>query len=185
MSRDITSAVNTILESDNLSPFLAVDLAFDGGHFVCWTGYGNISFGGTTFIGGGDFLNVSQISETAEIQANGINVTLSGIPSDLISSALNETYQGRPAKLYLGVLDANGAVVADPYLIFSGRMDTMGIEDSGDTANISLTAESRLIDLERSRERRYTSEDQKIDYPNDKGLEFIADLQDKEIVWGR
>jgi hypothetical protein len=64
-------------------------------------------------------------------------------------------------------------------------MDTMGIEDSGDTANIGLTAESRLIDLERSRERRYTSEDQKIDYPNDKGLEFIADLQDKEIVWGR
>ena len=64
-------------------------------------------------------------------------------------------------------------------------MDTMGIEDTGDTANISLTAESRLIDLERSRERRYTSEDQKIDYPNDKGLEFIADLQDKEIVWGR
>jgi len=185
MSRGITNAVNTILESDNLSPFLAVDLAFDGGHFVCWTGYGSITFNGTTFFGGGDFLNVSQISETAEIQANGINVTLSGIPSDLISSALNETYQGRPAKLYLGVLDVNGAVVADPYLMFSGRMDTMSIKDSGDTANISLTAESRLIDLERSRERRYTSEDQKIDYPNDKGLEFIADLQNQEIVWGR
>lgn len=185
MSRNITTAFNNILESDNLSPFLAVDLSFDGGNFVTWTGYGNITFGGTTYIGGGDFLNVSQISETADIQANGINITLSGIPSDLISSALNETYQGRPAKLYLGVLDGNGAVVADPYLIFSGRMDTMGIEDTGDTANISLTAESRLIDLERSRERRYTSEDQKIDYPNDKGLEFIADLQEKEIVWGR
>jgi hypothetical protein len=64
-------------------------------------------------------------------------------------------------------------------------MDVMGIEDSGDTANINVTAESRLIDLERSRERRYTSEDQKINYPNDKGLEFIADLQDKELVWGR
>ena len=185
MSRGLTTAVNNILISDNLSPFFAVDLAFDGGHFVPWTGYGDITFGGTTFIGGGDFLGISQISETFEIQANGINITLSGIPSDLISSALNETYQGRPAKLYLGLLDANGAVVADPYLMFSGRMDTMGIEDSGDTANIGLTAESRLIDLERSRERRYTSEDQKIDYPNDKGLEFIADLQDKEIVWGR
>ena len=184
MSRDITSAVNTILESDNLSPFLAVDLAFDGGNFVCWTGYGNITFGGTTYFGSGDFLNVSQISETADIQANGINITLSGIPSDLISSALNETYQGRPAKLYLGLLDDNNAVVDDPYLMFSGRMDTMGIEDSGDTANIGLTAESRLIDLERSRERRYTSEAQKIDYPTDKGLEFIAELQDKEIIWG-
>lgn len=185
MSRGITGAVNTIFESDNLSPFMAIDLEFDGGNFYAWTGYGNITFNGATFIGGGDFLNVSQISETSEIQANGISVNLSGIPSDLISSALSETYQGRPAKLYLGVLDANSAVVADPYLIFSGRMDVMGIEDSGDTANINVTAESRLIDLERSRERRYTSEDQKINYPNDKGLEFIADLQDKEIVWGR
>jgi hypothetical protein len=184
MSRDITSAVNTILESNSLSPFFAIDLEFDGGNFLAWTGYGDISFGGTTYIGSGDFLNVSQISETADIQANGINISLSGIPSELISSALNETYQGRPAKLYLGLLDSNNAVVADPYLMFSGRMDTMGIEDSGDTANIGITAESRLIDLERSRERRYTSEDQKIDYPNDKGLEFIADLQDKEILWG-
>ena len=64
-------------------------------------------------------------------------------------------------------------------------MDLMSIDDSGDTANINVTAESRLIDLDRTRERRYTSEDQKIDFPNDKGLEFIADLQDKEIVWGR
>ncbi len=184
MSRDLTTSVNTILESNSLKPFFALDLEFDGGNFVAWTGYGNITFGGTTYFGSGDFLNVSQISETADIQANGINITLSGIPSDLISSALNETYQGRPAKLYLGLLDDNNAVVSDPYLMFSGRMDTMGIEDSGDTANIGLTAESRLIDLERSRERRYTSEDQKIDYPTDKGLEFIADLQDKEIIWG-
>ena len=48
-----------------------------------------------------------------------------------------------------------------------------------------MTAESKLIDLERSRARRYTSEDQKIDYPDDKGLDFIADLQDKAVVWGR
>ena len=36
-----------------------------------------------------------------------------------------------------------------------------------------------------SRQRRYTSEDQKIDYPNDKGLEFVAEIAEKEIVWGR
>ena len=36
-----------------------------------------------------------------------------------------------------------------------------------------------------TRVRRYTAEDQKIDYPNDKGLEFVAEMAEKEIVWGR
>lgn len=185
MTRSVTSAVNTIFESDSVKPFLAIDLAFDGGNFVAWTGYGNLEFGGTTYVGAGDFLSVSPVKENAEVQANGIDISLSGIPSDLISSALNETYQGRSCKLFLGVLDSSNAVVADPITLFSGRMDLMTIDDSGDTASLNVTAESRLIDLDRTRERRYTSEDQKIDFPNDKGLEFIADLQDKEITWGR
>ena len=42
----------------------------------------------------------------------------------------------------------------------------------------------RLIDLDRSRARRFTSEDQKIDYPDDKGLEMVASLQDTVIIWG-
>ena len=63
-------------------------------------------------------------------------------------------------------------------------MDVMNISESGDSAQITINGESRLIDLDVPRVRRYTSEDQKIDFPNDKGLEYIADLQDKEIVWG-
>ena len=63
-------------------------------------------------------------------------------------------------------------------------MDVMTIEDAGATATINVSAESRLIDLDRSRTRRFTSEDQKIDYPNDKGLEMVASLQDKQITWG-
>tara|TARA_Y100000004_G_scaffold192202_1_gene252352 strand:- start:21 stop:578 length:558 start_codon:yes stop_codon:yes gene_type:complete len=185
MSRNLTSAVNTIFESSSVTPFLAINLAFDGGNFLAWTGYGNITFDSTTFVGAGDFLSVSPIKESSEVQANGIDITLSGVPSSLISSALNETYQGRSCKLYLGVLDSSNAVVSDPYVLFSGRMDLMNIDDSGEKANISVTAESRLIDLDRTRERRYTSEDQKIDFPNDQGLEFITDLQDKEIIWGR
>ena len=35
------------------------------------------------------------------------------------------------------------------------------------------------------RVRRYTLEDQKLNFPNDKGLEFIPSLQNKDITWGR
>ena len=63
-------------------------------------------------------------------------------------------------------------------------MDVMTIEDAGDTANISLSAESRLIDLERARVRRYTNNDQQNQFAGDTSLRFVADLQDKEIAWG-
>ena len=183
MTRDLTTALNTQFTSSEMQPFLAIDLAFDGGDFLSWTGYGNITFGGKTYIGSGDVISVSPPQETAQIQANGINITLSSIPSELVSSALSETYQGRTAIVYLGAL-SNGSPVADPYAIFQGQMDLMTISDNGESAIIKLSAESRLIDLDRARERRFTSEDQKIDFPDDKGLEYVDDLQDKEIVWG-
>ena len=63
-------------------------------------------------------------------------------------------------------------------------MDLMTIEDGGETASISVTAESRLIDLNRAKERRFTDNDQKIDYPDDKGLQHIQGLQEKQISWG-
>lgn len=184
MTRGITTALNDEFTASELEPFFAVDMAFDGGSFRVWTGYGDITIDTNTFVGAGDILSISGLSETGTVQANGITVGLSGINASLIASALTETYQGRSCKVYFGAL-VNGAVVSDPYVVFSGRMDIMTIEDAGETATVTITAESRLIDLDRSRERRYTSEDQKIDYPSDKGLELIADLQDKQIIWGQ
>jgi hypothetical protein len=98
---------------------------------------------------------------------------------------LNENYQSRDATVFFGALDNNNAVIADPYAIFKGFMDIMSITEDSETATMSLTLESRLIRLENSTLRRFTSEDQKIDFPDDLGLDLIASLQEKELVWGR
>jgi len=149
-----------------------------------WTGYGSITIDSNTFLAGGDILSVSSISESGEVQANGVTIMLSGLSTSLVASALTTAYQGRDLNVYVGVLNASGTVISDPIKVFAGKMDVMTVEDNGADAQINVTAESKLIDLERSRARRYTSEDQKIDYPNDKGLDFIAGLQDKTVVWG-
>jgi hypothetical protein len=64
-------------------------------------------------------------------------------------------------------------------------MDVMNIQEGADTCLITLKLESRLITFEKSSNRMYTLEDQKVDFPNDIGFEFIPDLQDKEITWGK
>ena len=64
-------------------------------------------------------------------------------------------------------------------------MDQMNIEESGETSTIQLLVENKLVDLERARVARFTSGYQKSIYAGDLGLDFIEDLQDKTIVWGK
>src|SRR2546430_24288 len=78
-----------------------------------------------------------------------------------------------------------GVVVANPNNARSGRMDVCEITEAGETAVISITAESRLLDLTRSRERRYEKQDQLIDFPGDLGFDFVPSLQELSVVWGK
>ena len=61
----------------------------------------------------------------------------------------------------------------------------MIIRENTETSTIELKLENRLVALERAIERRYTDEDQKNLFAGDLGMEFIPDLQDKDIVWGK
>ena len=183
MSRDFTTAFQNELSASTIEPFFAVKLNFDSGALRLWTGYGQITVASETYTGGGELLSISPVQETVEVAARGASVSLNGIDASLITYALTENYQTRSAKIFLGFL-SSGSVVSDPYLAFDGRMDVLNIDDTGETANITLTAESRLIDLERARLRRYTSDDQKLRHPTDTGLDFVASLQEKEIAWG-
>jgi hypothetical protein len=161
--------------------FFAVELEFDSGTLRLWNGYSDLTIGSDTYTGSGDIINISAIEETGEIGAKGVSMSLSGISSSILSLALTENYKNRIANIYIGTI-AGGTVSS--YKVFSGRMDVMSISEEGETCNVSLTAESRLIDLERPRVRRYTSEDQKIIDANDKGFEFVNSIQGAIIEWG-
>jgi len=208
MSRDLLSSIVTNLEAAEVKPLFAVELYFDTQTIYMWTGLGDLVFGGNTYIGTGQFLEISELQETAEIAAKGATITLSGIPSELISLAISEPYQGRKCKIYFGLLDANQQFLTledGSFLlnedgsrinvtagdkdalseVFNGYIDQMIIEEGAETSAMMLTVESRLIDLERQRIFRYTDQNQKTRYPNDRGLEFVEDLQDKQFNWGR
>jgi hypothetical protein len=186
MARSLTAGMVTEVTAESLQPILLVKLAFDSGDLNLHTGVGDLVFSGDTYTGLGDLLSFSRIEETDSLKAVGLTGALSGIPSSVISLALAEDYMGRAATVWFGVLDSSGALVANPVQIFAGLIDSMPIEDAGETATIAIQAENRLVRLEESRSRRYTVEDQAIDHPDDLGLDFVVALNDgREIVWGR
>lgn len=184
MARDLTSSVVAEVQSQLVHPFLLFEGDFVGGYVRCWTGVGNLTWGGYTWTGVGTLAGVSAIEETTEVAAKQVTVSLSGIPSANVSLALGASRQGKLGRVYLGFLDSSGNVVADPYLAFTGRLDVPVIEDMGEAATITITYESRLVALQRAPQRRYTHEDQQLDYAGDMGLEYVSKIQDAQITWG-
>jgi len=205
MSRDLTTGILDLIDDDVVYPFFAVELLFDTGALYLWTGLGDLVYDGTAYTGTGTLLDISDVEETVEIAARGATLTLSGIPSEVLALALTEPYQGRQCKIYFGLFNKGKLLQEDSaYIlledgsrialelqelglaeIFAGYMDQMNIQEGADTCDVELKVENKLVDLERARVRRYSSGYQKSVYPNDKGFDFVEDLQDKEIVWGR
>ena len=181
MTRDITTNVSNALDDDVVSPFFAVDIVFDSSPLYVWSGYGDLVIGAKTYLGAGQLLSISTVEETTEMEAKGASLTMSGIPSSFLSAALTEPYQGRECRIYFGMTSSPSDYVE----VFSGELDQMNILEAADTATIQVTAENVLVKLERPVVRRFTDQDQKSRFPSDRGLEFVAGLQDKEIFWGR
>jgi len=189
MSRTLTTAMRDETIASVVRPAYFVRMIFDSGEspnvLNLWNGVGDLAFGGNTYTGVGDLLAISQITETADIQATGINVSLTGVKSSFIVIAKDHDYQGRALTVSLGAFDASGSLIADPVIVFSGFMDTMTISENGAYSTIIISVENKLIAFERSKIRRYTAEDQKIDHPTDKGFEFVTSIVQKDIIWGR
>ena len=186
MARTIGSTFSTQLSSSQTRPFYAVEFNYATPLRV-WTGYGEFSIFSQDYLGLGNLISIGQVQESADTKASGINITLSGLDTNILSSAFNETQQGVIVHLYFGVLtitDNALAIVDTPYQIFSGTVDTVSIAEDGQTSTIAYTIESKLISLEKALDFRYTDQDQKFFFPNDKGLEFVDDVQNKSIDWG-
>ncbi len=184
MARDITTDLKNAAESTTVRPVCFIELEFDEGTLNLWDGVGDVSWDGKTWTGAGKMLSAEMAQETQDLDAQKATFRLSGVPDSIVATALASEYQGRPVRAWLGLYDSAGSLISDPVRIFSGKMDTMPIHDDPNNPIIELTAESDLVRLTRSNERRYTHEDQQIDYPGDMFFEFVTQMQDKEIVWG-
>ena len=185
MSRVLSNAMKEMAVAKVVRPIFLVRMVFDSSQLNIWSGVGDISFDSVTYTGLGDLLSISDIKETSDISATGINVSLSGVKTSLIAIAKDQDYQGRELTVRLGAFNETGSLIADPVIIFSGFMDTMTIAEAGTYSTISIAVENKLVAFERSKVRRYTAEDQKIDHSADKGFEFVTSIVQKEIFWGR
>lgn len=183
MPRNLDTALATELANGEVRPCYLCALTLASGVQYLWTGVGSLTWSGNTYIGLGALAEVGAVHESSGVQADGTSISLRADPSTL-NQAMSDVRVGAPVKLWFGMLSAAGAIVGAPFLTFSGLVDEPTITEDPSGTRIVLALESRLRNHARASGRRYTAADQKLNYPNDSGFNWVEILNEISLKWG-
>lgn len=150
-----------------------------------WTGSGALAVGSEVYLGNGWLQNFDPAAESEQLSAEGFSITLSGVPTEIVSLVLASSKQNSRGWLYFALLRPDATIYGSPYLKSSGGLDVPEIEDSASESTVRLSYESSLLMLERTNGGRYTDQSQKNRYPNDRFFEYIATIPNLRFTWGK
>lgn len=194
----IPTELATALAQGTVQPFYAVEFLLDdtngtradqagyaGNRAIrLWSGYGERTIDGDTYLGSGDLMTIGDVETVADMSAPAMNITLSGMPGNIVSLALQEPYQRRDCRIYFGAI-INEAGDHSVFTAYVGELNKMTIQDEAESGTINVLIDSKMVEAQKSSNRRYTSESQKSRYSDDTFFDYVALIQDAEIVWGR
>ena len=194
----IPTELATALAQGTVQPFYAVEFLLDdtngtradqagyaGNRAIrLWSGYGERTIDGDTYLGSGDLMTIGDVETVADMSAPAMNITLSGMPGSIVNLALQEPYQRRDCRIYFGAI-INEAGDHSVFTAYVGELNKMTIQDEAESGTINVLIDSKMVEAQKSSNRRYTSESQKSRYSDDTFFDYVALIQDAEIVWGR
>jgi hypothetical protein len=148
-----------------------------------WTGIGKLNWNGYSWTGSGALGTITPIKHTSDLVIQEINFSMSGI-DPLTASQLDDNVRNLSGKAWLACMGPGNSVIPDPYQIVDSQLDYQSLSAADDgTVSISITARTGFYTLDRAIDETWTTEQQKIDYPGDSGLDLISGLQNQDIQW--
>lgn len=184
MTRALTAGMITELNAATCRPAIFFEAVFEAFTLRLWNGVGDISWNSQTWLGNGWFRSFVGPRETDDFARYNLEVVLSGIPDTMLALILGGSKQGASGKLWLGMLNASRQVIADPYLVYDGKLDIPIVDEGASDSEITLTYENEFTNTNRSTDFRWEPESQKIFYPTDRGFEYVTATQEWTGHWG-
>ncbi len=127
------------LEAPAYFPFNAVRLDLPGYTARFWTGVGDLTMLSQTWTGAGEIGTIGTIDGSLEPVSPQLSVGLTGLDSSLTSELKDYVVRGSNMVCYFNLLDrATRQPVADPDVVFMGRVDQAPIRFSDDDGKVSI-----------------------------------------------
>jgi len=184
-NRGSTTAFQTEIKKDQSHPLHLIEIYLDSATYYVTDNFRDVTFSSNTYTALGFFLNFDPIEESAAINASKITLGLSGVDQQYTNLFLTENYVDRRVVIRKAFISTANALIADPVIIFDGRMDNPIITEDTDTglASIGVTVSNQFVDFEKTPGRYTNHENQQLHYPGDNGFIYASQII-KDIVWG-
>ena len=118
------------------------------------------------------------------INKSSLNIALSGADQTYISLALAENIVNDAVTIYRAFLDSNNAIIADPFLLYKGNIETYSIQETETDSVLNLNVVSHWADFEKKSGRKTNSTSQQRFFSGDLGMAFSSENV-LDIKWGR
>ena len=161
-----------------------VRIQFTSGDVLLNSSNWDLVWDGLTYQGAYGLGNISPVTDQpGEVQ--GITLSLDGGDPLRIALALDsaDEVQGAVVTLRTAVIDTSTGTILDAPTDWVGKCDTMGISEDGQTAGVSVSAESKAVDLLRGTPSTYSDSDQQSAFAGDLAFQYVVSQIDQPVVW--
>ena len=187
MTRSLTTAVKNELATNDIRHVHLITIGF--GTPVNLT---DCSFSLTSSVSGSsvtynasDFiLGITNHTEETDITKSSVGISLSGADQTFISTVLNENVVNDSVDIFRGFLDDSNALIADPFLLYRGKIDSFDIAETDKESTVGLSIVSNWADFEKKNGRKTNNTSQQRFFSADVGMNFSSQTV-QDIKWGR
>lgn len=151
------------------------------GAILAWDGIGPLEYGGETYTGVGNFLEINGASQSWEVQNYHVEVALNGVPVSAFYGTTTKI-RGQPASLRAVWLLAESRTILATKILFSGFGNFVTSRVNADTLTIKAALRSKIADWGVVPGWYYTPVDQNRLYEDDTGCSQVQKLENAVIA---
>ena len=187
MTRSLTTAVKNELATNDIKPVHLITIGFSTPVNITDCSFSltsSVSGSSVTYTASDFILGISNHTEETDITKSTVSLNLSGADQTFISTVLNENVVNDDVTIYRGFLDSSNALIADPMMLYKGKVESFSIKETDTNSEISLSIVSHWADFEKKNGRKTNNTSQQRFFSGDVGMDFASQTV-QDIKWGR
>ncbi len=146
----------------------------------------DVEYGGNTYLGNGQLLNLGKIKQDIDIRVSNLDLTLDAVDPSLVAITLGSAQHGRDVEISLAILNNDYSIAGDPIpmssMIIDGAPSITDDPEKG-SAVIKQKVSSEFANWKQKGGIRTTPASLQRFAPGDTGFNFASEAG-KEHKWG-
>jgi hypothetical protein len=178
--------INAVLARRTVVLDLLVRFDFLSGAMRLWQGFGTLHTNdGNNWEGIGRLGQISDLESAIGGTAPQAKFILSGVDPTILAGALDQETEiyGRDCDVYMQFFNEDFTPLDNPYVVWSGLMDTLRITQTVDTCQVEMTAETLFARRSKPPLGMLSDREQQQFFPGDNSLTGIPALMSKTSIW--